>query len=194
MADIGIATEAGVVADRGALLPYPTRVAPLAIAAAAFAFAIFPFDASAFIAAFLAAVLVVLSATDIERGIIPNRIVLPATAVVLLARIAFYPGRALEWVLASVLAALALLLPRFINASSFGMGDVKLAMLIGAALGWGAALALPVAFLCVFPVALLTLIRGGLAARKQTLPFGPFLALGALIVFFVPHLAGFATA
>jgi prepilin signal peptidase PulO-like enzyme (type II secretory pathway) len=194
LADVGIATELGTVADRGPLLPYPGKVAPLAIAAAVLAFAVFPLDASAFIAAFLAAVLVVLSATDIERGIIPNRIVLPATAVVLIARIAFFPGRALEWILAAVLAALALFLPRLLNASAFGMGDVKLALLLGAGLGWGVALALPLAFVLVFPAALLVVVRGGLAARNNTLPFGPFMAFGALIILIVPHLAGFATA
>jgi prepilin signal peptidase PulO-like enzyme (type II secretory pathway) len=181
------------VASSRRQLPYPAAVVPLAISAALLAFAVFPLNASAFIAAFLATVLVVLSATDIDSGIIPNRIVLPATGVVLLARIAFYPDRAAEWILATILAALVLLLPRLLNASAFGMGDVKLAMLIGAALGSGVALALPMAFLCVFPAALLIVIRGGVAARKQTLPFGPVMALGAMIVLFVPHLAGFAT-
>src|SRR5204862_6574748 len=50
--------------------------------------------------------------------------------------------------------------------------------------------AMIVACLCVFPAAVVVLIRGGLAARKSTIPFGPFLALGALIVLFAPHMGG----
>jgi prepilin signal peptidase PulO-like enzyme (type II secretory pathway) len=65
--------------------------------------------------------------------------------------------------------------------------------LIGALLGWSFIGAFLLAFLCTFPVALLVLARGGLSARKSAIPFGPFLSLGALIVLFGPHLAGFAT-
>ena len=71
-----------------------------------------------------------------------------------------------------------------------GMGDVKLGLLIGASLGWSAIVALLVGFLLTFPVALVLLVRSGLAARKATMPFGPFLALGALLVLLVPHIAG----
>jgi prepilin signal peptidase PulO-like enzyme (type II secretory pathway) len=67
---------------------------------------------------------------------------------------------------------------------------VKLVVLLGAGLGWSVAGALALAFLSVFPVALAIVIRGGLSARKSTLPFGPFLALGGLFVLLVPHLAG----
>jgi leader peptidase (prepilin peptidase)/N-methyltransferase len=69
-----------------------------------------------------------------------------------------------------------------------GMGDVKLALLLGVGLGWDVFGALIVAFLCVLPVALLILLRGGMAARKTTIPFGPFLSLGGLIVLFGPPL------
>jgi leader peptidase (prepilin peptidase)/N-methyltransferase len=80
------------------------------------------------------------------------------------------------------------LIPNLINRSLMGMGDVKLAVLLGAGLGWGVVGAVTVAFLSMFPVALGTLIRGGLAARKTTLPFGPFLALGGLVILIVSHL------
>ncbi len=45
-----------------------------------------------------------------------------------------------------------------------------------------------IAFFSIFLVAVVTVIRGGLAARKTTLPFGPFLALGGLVMLIVPHL------
>jgi leader peptidase (prepilin peptidase)/N-methyltransferase len=83
-----------------------------------------------------------------------------------------------------------MVIPTLLGRSWMGMGDVKLAMLIAIGLGWASIGALLVAFACVFPVALAILIRGGLAARKATIPFGPFLALGALIVLFAPQVTG----
>lgn len=191
MADVGITTRPSSIAAPA--LRHPAPVALVALALVASVFAVFPLGATAIVAAVLAAVFVVVSAIDIERGIIPNRIVLPATAFVLLFRIAFFPQHLPEWLLGTIIGGLALFLPRLLNSSSFGMGDVKLGMLIGAGLGWGVVLALPVAFVCVFPAALIVLMRGGLAARKTTIPFGPFLALGALIILFLPYATGLAT-
>jgi leader peptidase (prepilin peptidase)/N-methyltransferase len=167
-------------------------VIAIAAAVVGLAFASLPLD-EALVAAFTGAVLVVLSAIDLERGIIPNRIVLPATGIVLLAQIALVPGQALEWVLAALLTAVVFIIPQLVGRAWLGMGDVKLALLLGAALGWGVVGAVLLAFVCVFPVALAILIRGGVAARKRSIPFGPFLSLGGLIVLFGPHLAGLPT-
>jgi prepilin signal peptidase PulO-like enzyme (type II secretory pathway) len=82
------------------------------------------------------------------------------------------------------------MLPQLIVRNWMGMGDVKLGLLLGAALGWGVLGAVLLAFVCVLPVALIVLLRGGVAARKTTIPFGPFLSLGALIILFGPELAG----
>jgi leader peptidase (prepilin peptidase)/N-methyltransferase len=167
-------------------------MAPFVAGVVALAFATLPLD-RAVVAAFVAAVLVLLSAIDIERRVIPNRIVLPATGIVLVAQIALFPGQALQWTLAAILAALALMVPQLLGRSWMGMGDVKLALLLGATLGWGVVGAVLIAFLCTLPVSVLVLIRGGMAARKTAIPFGPFLALGALIVLFGPHLLGLPT-
>jgi prepilin signal peptidase PulO-like enzyme (type II secretory pathway) len=70
------------------------------------------------------------------------------------------------------------------------MGDVKLAALLGAALGWAVVPALALAFISVFPFALWTVVRGGIAARKSTLPFAPFMAFGGLAILIVPRLVG----
>jgi prepilin signal peptidase PulO-like enzyme (type II secretory pathway) len=171
------------------LLQNPAPAALVASALVIFAFVALPLD-HALVAALTGVTLVVISAIDIERGIIPNRIVLPATAIVLVAQIALFPDRAGEWALAAILAALFFLVPNVLSRKLMGMGDVKLALLLGAALGWQVAGAVVLACLCVFPVALVTLARGGLAARKATIPFGPFLSLGALIMLFVPYLTG----
>jgi leader peptidase (prepilin peptidase)/N-methyltransferase len=130
-------------------------------------------------------VLVVLAAIDLERRIIPNRIVLPAVVLILAAQIALSPDRALEWTAASLGAALFLLLPLLVYPSGMGMGDVKLALLLGAGLGWAIVPALVAGLFAAFIVALVVLVRGGLAARKTALPFGPFLVFGALFALFL---------
>ena len=188
-----LAANAAVAADRPSarsreMTRPPMVVVPIAVAIGALGLATFPPSVEAVIQAFVVGTLVLLAAIDIQHGIIPNRIVLPAFGLVLVAQLAFYPQHALEWLLSALLAGLALLLPRLVRSSWMGMGDVKLMLLIGAGLGWQVAGATMLAFLCVFPVALVLLLRGGAAARKATIPFGPFLALGALIVLFAPHL------
>lgn len=157
--------------------------ASLALVAASFA--AFGFGAQALIAAFFAVVLVVLSAIDLERRLLPNRIVLPSAAVVLVAQVAFFPDRALEWLLASVGAALFLFLPLLVRPSAMGMGDVKLALLLGAALGKSVVPALLVGFLSAVPVSLYLLARHGSGARTRAIPFGPFLAFGSLVALFL---------
>lgn len=192
MSEASLQATGTPAAVEGRLLRSPATVAPFVVAVVALALATLPLD-GAIVGAFAASVLVVLSAIDIERGIIPNRIVLPAAAIVLVAQIALFPGRALEWGLAAILAALVLMIPQLLNRAWMGMGDVKLMLLLGAALGWGVGGAVLVGLLCTFPVALLVLIRDGIGARKSTIPFGPFLSLGALIVLFGPHIAGLPT-
>jgi leader peptidase (prepilin peptidase) / N-methyltransferase len=169
---------------------YRSLLAAAAIAAlAALAFATFHLDRALVLTGF-GGVVVVLAVIDLERGIIPNRIVLPATAILLVAQLALFPDRAVEWLLAPVVLATLLLIPTLVRQAWMGMGDVKLALLLGVALGWVAIGATVLALLCAFPVALAVLVRQGLNARKSTIPFGPFLALGALIVVLLPPLAG----
>ncbi len=138
------------------------------------------FDAQGVMYAFLAVVLVLISAIDIERRIIPNRIVLPSIAVVLGIQLVFYPEHAFEWLVAAVGAGLFFLLPLLVYPSGLGLGDVKLAVLLGAALGIDVMGALLVGLLGGAVVAAVILFRGGASARKTAIPFGPFLAFGAL--------------
>lgn len=137
------------------------------------------------VAASLAALLVVLSAIDLERRLLPNAIVLPAIAVALPAQLLLFPGRWLEWTLAAFGAALVLLLPLLAGRVGVGMGDVKLAFLLGLVLGEDVLLAIVIASLAVLPVALALLVRHGGAAMRMGVPFGPFLALGALVALLV---------
>lgn len=161
--------------------------APFALAAAVFALVALPGD-EAVVAAIASVALIVLAAIDIEQRIIPNRIVLPAAAMVLVVNLALSPGHAAEWILAPLVVAVVLMIPQLLGRAWMGMGDVKLALLLGAALGWGVVGALLLSFVLVLPVALLLLFRGGLEARKSMIPFGPFMALAGLILLFVPTL------
>jgi leader peptidase (prepilin peptidase) / N-methyltransferase len=174
------------------LVRHRVPVAIIACLFAVVAFAVLPLGPNAFVAAGLAGVLVVVSATDLERRIIPNRIVLPALAIVLAERIVFSPGQAPVYILAMLGAASFLMLPNLVNGSAVGMGDVKLAALLGVALGWNVINGLALGFLLMVPVAVAVLVRGGMAARKTTLPFGPFLALGGFVFLIAPHLLGAA--
>jgi leader peptidase (prepilin peptidase)/N-methyltransferase len=186
-ADAGVAeADKTLLVGRSDTLRAPAAV--LALPVGALAFTSYPLGAGAIIAAFVAVILVVLAAIDIERRIIPNRIVLPAAAIVVAARVAEYPHRGLEFLVAPLAAALFLLLPNLLRGSAIGMGDVKLGLLLGAALGWGVVDALLVAFLCAAPVSAAILIRGGASARKTKIPLGPFLAVGALVILIVPRL------
>jgi leader peptidase (prepilin peptidase)/N-methyltransferase len=138
-----------------------------------------------FIDAFLICVVAVLAVIDLEQRRIPNRIVLPATGAVLAAQLVADPGRAPELFGAALGAALFFSLPLVVSRGGMGMGDVKLALLLGAALGKGVVLAIAVAAFSIFPIALAMLLRGGTSARTQGIPFAPFLALGAAVAVFL---------
>jgi leader peptidase (prepilin peptidase)/N-methyltransferase len=144
----------------------------------------FGFGARAFVASFFAAVLVALSAIDVERRILPDRIVLPATAIVLVAQIALEPAKTPEWVGAALGASFFLFAAVVAYPAGMGMGDVKLALLLGAALGRYVGVALMLGMLAALAVSLVFFARHGLAARKMAIPFGPFLAFGSLVALF----------
>ena len=131
---------------------------------------------------FVISVLVVISRHDLEDRIIPNRIVVPAWIAVLLAQIAIYPGHWVQWVVASFGAGLFFLAVALSYPAGLGMGDVKLVLLIGAALGWPVLTALFLGTLASGLVAGVMLFKEGSSARKRAIPLGPFLAGGAIVV------------
>jgi leader peptidase (prepilin peptidase)/N-methyltransferase len=132
------------------------------------------------IAAFAGAVLVVLSQIDIESRRLPNRIVLPAAAIVLAARLASAPGHWAAWVGAALGVAAFLLLFSLVFPAGLGMGDVKLALLLGATLGGAVLPALVLGTLAGAAAAVVLLVRDGPRALGRSMPFGPFLAFGAI--------------
>ena len=130
------------------------------------------------------ATLMVITLTDLEDRIIPNEVLIASlvagVAVILIGDIGDLDERAI----AAAIAFAALFLVALVAPGGMGMGDVKLAGLMGVYLGRAVAPALLIGFLAgaLFGVALMA--RHGSAARKQKVPFGPFLALGGLIALF----------
>ncbi len=138
--------------------------------------------AAGLIAAFTAAVLVVLSVIDFDSHRLPNRIVLPSAALVLVARLASAPENWQAWIGASLGAFACFLVIALVYPAGLGMGDVKLALLLGAALGGAVLPALLVGTLAAGVAGLVVLAREGLGARRRALPFGPFLGFGAITI------------
>jgi leader peptidase (prepilin peptidase)/N-methyltransferase len=136
----------------------------------------------ALLAAAFCAVLVAISAIDLEHRIVPNRIVVPGTALVLVARTLLDPSP--EWALGAAGAFAFLLAAALVHPAGMGMGDVKLAAFLGAMLGREVAVALMVGMLLALLPSAVLLARHGAAARKMGLPFGPFLAGGAVVALF----------
>jgi leader peptidase (prepilin peptidase) / N-methyltransferase len=145
----------------------------------------FGFSLEAAVAAFFCAVLVAVSAIDLEHRIIPNRIVVPATVVVLVANT--IRDLSPEWTLAALGASGFLFAAALAYPAGMGMGDVKLALLMGAALGRTVPVALMVGMLAAMIPSLVLLARHGAKARKMGIPFGPFLAIGSVVALFWGH-------
>jgi leader peptidase (prepilin peptidase) / N-methyltransferase len=138
------------------------------------------------VAALFCAALVAVSATDIERFVIPNRVVLPAAAAVLAAQTLLHPS--VEWTAGGFGASAFLLLAALAYPAGMGMGDVKLALLLGAMLGRTVPVALMGGMLAALVPSVVLLARHGSAARKMRIPFGPFLALGGVVALFAGHI------
>ncbi len=127
------------------------------------------------------ATLSAITLTDLELRLIPNKILLASAlaGVALAAGLdpSSLPERAIAMAAAGgLLFAVALAYPR-----GMGMGDVKLAAVMGLYLGRSVAPALLIGFAAGSVFGLALIARHGAAARKQAVPFGPFLALGGVI-------------
>ena len=127
--------------------------------------------------------LVVVTRTDLEHRLIPDRIVVPG-ALVLVGRREPSTIRASRGCSAALGAGVALFLIVLAYPKGMGMGDVKLAAFLGAGLGAPVIVALFLGFLAAFFPAAVLLVRHGRAARKQAIALGPFLALGGVVALF----------
>ena len=129
--------------------------------------------------------LAVITVTDLELRIIPNKVLLPASVIGVALVAAFASGTLPERAIAggaafALLFAVALAYPR-----GMGMGDVKLAAVLGLSLGRAVAPALLFGFALGALYGAVLIARYGAEARKRAVPFGPFLAAGSAIALFV---------
>ena len=127
-------------------------------------------------------VLIPVTFIDLDHRIIPNKITLPAAIAGLILVAALHPDGLVESVIAGVAAFLFLFIAALAYPSGMGMGDVKLAGVMGIYLGRAVGPAMLVALLAGTLVGVAIIARKGRKeGRKTAIPFGPFLALGGIV-------------
>lgn len=128
-----------------------------------------------------ATMLVAITLTDLERRIIPNKILIAGAVICILIAIPADTGSLPERAIAALAAGGLLFAVVLISPRGMGLGDVKLAATMGLFLGRAVAPAILAALLFGSVVGLAMMARHGTAARKMAIPFGPFLALGGVV-------------
>ncbi len=150
--------------------------------------AVLAHDSVSSIALSIALILIVVPAAviDLEHRIIPNKITALGAVLALVLGTALDPSGEPTRLIAGAAAAGFLLLAALAYPGGKGMGDVKLAGVMGLFLGSAVAPAILIALLSGVTVGAVVVARKGTAAgRKTAIPFGPFLAFGALVAVFV---------
>ena len=129
----------------------------------------------------LLAALVVITGIDLDHQIIPDVITLPGVAAGAAISIAIHPSRWVDTVLGIVVGGGLFFVIILASRGGMGGGDMKLGAMLGAFLGWK--LVLLAILLGVFAggAVAITLLMSGSKGRKDPVPFGPFLALGAVL-------------
>ena len=131
------------------------------------------------------AALVAITRIDLEHRIIPNRILAPVAVAALILTAVFEPHQLPQRLIAGAAAGGFLLAAVLAYPSGMGMGDVKLAAVMGLVLGWAVAPALLIALVSGTLAGVAVMARHGVReGRKTAIPFGPFLALGGVVALF----------
>ncbi len=166
-------------------VPRSSRLALVLLGTAALGGAcglVFGFTLEAVAATLFCWVLVVITRTDFEHRLIPDKVVLPAAVLVLVLRTIDDPS--VEWILSALGAGLVLFLVVLVYPRGLGLGDVKLSAFLGAGLGVSVIVAMFVGFFVAFVPAAVLFARHGRQARNSAIPLGPFLALGGIVALF----------
>jgi len=130
----------------------------------------------------LVAALLICTATDLLRYRVPNAVTYPGVLLALTAALVMPDANLPSAVLAALIGGALFLLLSVLTRGGLGLGDVKLAVLIGAALGLPAAYQAMVLGVVAGGVVILVLFLAGVVGRRQAVPYAPFLALAAVIV------------
>ncbi len=130
----------------------------------------------------LVALLGVVTVSDLRTRLVPDAALVASLAVALPAWLLSNPVGLPERLVYGLAAGGFLLIAALIRPDGMGLGDVKLAGVLGVYLGAGVAVAMAIAFAAGSLAGLVLLARHGWSARSRTIPFAPFLAGGALVV------------
>jgi leader peptidase (prepilin peptidase) / N-methyltransferase len=126
-------------------------------------------------------VLAVVTLTDLEQRIIPNKVLIAGAVLCLAIAAPTDPGGLPERAIAAAAAGGVFFLVVLAYPAGMGLGDVKLAATMGLFLGRAVAPAVLVALFAGSIVGIALIARHGSSARKMAIPFGPFLALGGIV-------------
>ncbi|MFH0916221.1 MAG: prepilin peptidase [bacterium] len=129
--------------------------------------------------AFIAA-MVAIAFIDYDHMIIPNRIVIPGALVGLMASVAIHPQGWWVYIAGSLGAGTFMFLLAMLWPGGMGPGDIKMALFMGAVLGAYVLVALFAAFF-FGSLAGVFMLAVQKRSRKEKIPFGPYLALGAVL-------------
>lgn len=133
--------------------------------------------------------LVVASFTDLDRMVIPDKVTLPGIVLGLALNALLAPGAMVNFLVGAVVGAAALYLIAILGdllfkKESMGGGDIKLAAMVGAFLGWKQGLLSLFLAVLVGAIVGMALIVSGLRKRREHIPFGPFIATGTILAVF----------
>lgn len=160
---------------------YPLTELAVAVVAAAAALIHHDHPAEIAIDLVFTTMLAIVTLTDLERRIIPNKVLLVGAVLCIAIAAPTDPGSLPERFIAAVAAGGLLFLTALAYPKGMGLGDVKLAATMGLFLGRAMAPALLAALLFGSVIGLAIIARHGPSARKMAIPFGPFLALGGVL-------------
>ncbi|MPZ49365.1 MAG: hypothetical protein GEU75_08725 [Dehalococcoidia bacterium] len=124
--------------------------------------------------------MLICTGTDLLRYRVPNAVTYPGTLLALLAAVLMPDADLVSALLAALLGGGLFLLLAVVSRGGIGLGDVKLAVLIGAALGLPGAYQALFIGMAVAGAVLVLLLVGGIVGRRQAVPYAPFLALSAV--------------
>jgi leader peptidase (prepilin peptidase) / N-methyltransferase len=127
------------------------------------------------------AMLAVITLTDLERRVIPNKVLIAGGVICLAIALPTDPAEVPERLIAAAAAGGFFFLVALAYPAGMGLGDVKLAATMGLFLGRAVAPAILAALLAGSLIGLALIARHGSGARKMAIPFGPFLALGGVV-------------
>lgn len=140
-------------------------------------------------AAFFSCIFILIFITDLEHGLILNKVVYPS-AVIALVFIVVNSAVFSEWpkTFESLIGAAGGFILFFLivifSRGGMGFGDVKMAALIGLVLGWKSGLVGILLGIIIGGIAAIVLLIMRMKGRKQAIPFGPFLSIGAIVSMF----------